>query len=158
AVKWIGQQRGGYGGFGSTQSTILALKALIGHTKANKKPAEGGDLTLFIGNQMGDRVHFEAGAQEEIFIEFKEPEKFLKAGKNDARVELSTKRSYPFTMGWTYNTLTPISSDKCAVSLETRLDKTKVKEGEAVRLTATLTNRGGPGKGQPMTVAILGLP
>ena len=29
AVKWIGQQRGGYGGFGSTQSTILALKALI---------------------------------------------------------------------------------------------------------------------------------
>ena len=29
AVRWIGTQRGGYGGFGSTQSTILALKALI---------------------------------------------------------------------------------------------------------------------------------
>src|SRR5439155_3705203 len=36
AVKWIGQQRGGYGGFGSTQSTILALKALIAYAKANK--------------------------------------------------------------------------------------------------------------------------
>src|SRR5262249_17000637 len=37
AVKWVGQQRGGYGGFGSTQSTILTLKALIAYTKANKK-------------------------------------------------------------------------------------------------------------------------
>src|SRR5439155_3552749 len=28
AIRWLGQQRGGYGGFGSTQATILALKAL----------------------------------------------------------------------------------------------------------------------------------
>src|SRR5436305_10267947 len=43
AVKWIGQQRGGYGGFGSTQSTILALKALIAHAKANKRVPEAGE-------------------------------------------------------------------------------------------------------------------
>src|SRR5690606_2896186 len=40
AIRWIGQQRGGYGGFGATQSTILALKALIAYTKANKKTTE----------------------------------------------------------------------------------------------------------------------
>ena len=50
AVKWIGQQRGGYGGFGSTQSTILALKALIAYARANKKTAEAGELTLFVGD------------------------------------------------------------------------------------------------------------
>src|SRR5260370_1649011 len=43
AIKWIGQQRGGYGGFGSTQSTILALKALIAYTKENKKTASAGE-------------------------------------------------------------------------------------------------------------------
>ncbi len=42
SVKWIGQQRGGYGGFGSTQSTILALKALIAHAQANKTDSRGG--------------------------------------------------------------------------------------------------------------------
>jgi hypothetical protein len=159
AIKWIGQQRGGYGGFGSTQSTILALKALIAYTKANKKPAEGGELTLVINGQKVAPKKFEAGAQEEIFIELKDPEKYLQPGKkNEVRVELSTKRSYPFTIGWAYNTRTPISDDQCAVGLETRLDKTQVKEGDAVRMTATLTNKGGKVKGQPMTVAIIGLP
>ena len=42
AVKWIGQQRGGYGGFGSTQSTILALKALIAHTASEQEAAGSG--------------------------------------------------------------------------------------------------------------------
>src|SRR5262249_36169201 len=49
AIKWIGQQRGGYGGFGSTQSTILALKALIAFAKANKKTSEAGELRLYVG-------------------------------------------------------------------------------------------------------------
>ena len=55
AVKWIGQQRGGYGGFGSTQSTILALKALIAYTKANKKTPEAGELTPVRRRQAGRR-------------------------------------------------------------------------------------------------------
>src|SRR5207302_5256772 len=52
AVRWIGQQRGGYGGFGSTQSTILALKALIAFTKANKKTPEASELKLYVANQL----------------------------------------------------------------------------------------------------------
>jgi len=36
------QQRGGYGGFGSTQSTILALKALLAYTKKNARHMEPG--------------------------------------------------------------------------------------------------------------------
>ena len=41
AVKWIGQQRGGYGGFGSTQSTILALKALHRLTQGEQEAGRG---------------------------------------------------------------------------------------------------------------------
>jgi hypothetical protein len=51
AVKWIGQQRGGYGGFGSTQSTILALKALIAYTRANKRTPSPGELKLYVGDR-----------------------------------------------------------------------------------------------------------
>jgi hypothetical protein len=158
AVKWIAQQRGGYGGFGSTQSTILALKALITHTQANKKPAEGGHLTLYVNGNVAERKFFDAGEQGEIFIDVKDPERVLKAGKNEVRLTLSTKRAYPYTIGWRYQTLTPASAEKCAVRLSTKLDKTQVKEGDGVRLTATLENLGGAGKGQPMTIAIIGLP
>src|SRR5439155_21644242 len=51
AARWIGQQRGGYGGFGSTQSTILALKALIAHTRSNKTIAAEADLVLFVNDK-----------------------------------------------------------------------------------------------------------
>ena len=42
------------------------------------------------------------------------------------------------------------------VNLETRLEKTNVKMGENVRLVATITNK--TDKGQPMTLARVGLP
>src|SRR5439155_6364146 len=58
AIKWLGQQRGGYGGFGSTQSTILALKAVIAFTKANKKTADSGELRLLLGEQIMAQVSF----------------------------------------------------------------------------------------------------
>ncbi|MGH7226919.1 MAG: alpha-2-macroglobulin family protein, partial [Gemmataceae bacterium] len=66
AIRWIGQQRGGYGGFGSTQSTILALKALILYTKANKKTPEAGELRLFVGAQQVAVLPFAAGAAEPL--------------------------------------------------------------------------------------------
>ena len=44
------------------------------------------------------------------------------------------------------------------MGLTTSLDKAQVKEGESVRLTATLTNKGGKDKCQPMTIAVIGLP
>ena len=41
AIGWIGQQRGGYGAFGSTQSTILALKALIAFAAHEQEDGRG---------------------------------------------------------------------------------------------------------------------
>src|SRR5204863_4375666 len=81
AIKWIGQQRGGYGGFGATQSTILALKALIAFTKANKKTPEGGELRLLVGDREASHLAFPAGVQDALVLNVAEPEKLLKPGK-----------------------------------------------------------------------------
>jgi hypothetical protein len=156
AVKWIGQQRGGYGGFGSTQSTILALKALIAYAKANKKTAESGDLTLYLDDQLLAKKHFEAGAQDAIALEVPDAESVLKPGKNNLRVEITGKNVFPYTLAWSYNTLTPASAEKCLVKLTTTLAKDQVNEGDTVRLTATVENVSGNGQG--MTVAIIGIP
>jgi hypothetical protein len=156
AIKWIGQQRGGYGGFGSTQSTILALKAVIAYTKANKKTAEGGELRLFAGNQAAAHLAFPAGAQEALVLNLPEPEKYLKPGKNAVRVEITGKNVFPYTLTWSYQTLKPVSAEQCAVRLNTSLDRATADEGETVHLTVTLENT--LDKGQGMAVAIVGLP
>jgi hypothetical protein len=156
AIKWIGQQRGGYGGFGSTQSTILALKALIAYAKANKKTAEAGALQLFVGDKPAGRLDFPAGAADTLTLALPNAEEVLKPGKNAVRVEITGKNAFPHTLTWSYHTLQPASADKCPVKLETKLAKTEAKEGESVRLTVKVENASG--KGQGMAVAIVGLP
>ncbi len=156
AAKWIGQQRGGHGGFGATQSTIMALKALIAFAKANKRPPEAGDVIVSVGNQEVARKHFEAQVMDALVLEVPNAAKLLRAGKNDIRVELTGKNVFPFSVTWEYRTLKPSSADKCPVRLTTRLDRASVSEGESVRLTANVENT--TGQGQGMTVAILGLP
>jgi alpha-2-macroglobulin-like protein len=156
AIKWIGQQRGGYGGFGSTQSTILALKALIAYAKANKKTAEAGEVHFYIGEDQVNKLAFAAGAQDALTLEVPDAEKVLKPGKNYIRLEITGKNSFPYSLTWSYQTLTPPSADKAPVKLETSLDKAKADEGDSVRLTARVENVSG--KGQGMAVAIIGLP
>jgi hypothetical protein len=156
AVKWIGQQRGGYGGFGSTQSTILALKALIAFTRANKKTAEAGELQLFVGSERVAHLAFPAGAQEALTLSVPEPEKHLKPGKNTLRVEVSGKNVFPYTLSVSYRTQKPASAEGCPVRLSTKLDHPAATEGDTVRLNVTVENVSG--KGQGMTVAIIGLP
>jgi hypothetical protein len=155
-VKWIGQQRGGFGGFGSTQSTILALKALIAHARANKKTAEAGELTLSVGDVQVGRQEFPAGAQNAITVEMPDPEKYLKAGTNTVRVRLTGKNSFPYTLTWSYQTLTPASAEGCAVRLTTKLDRDAAEEGQVVHLNVTLENL--KEQGQGMAAAIIGLP
>jgi hypothetical protein len=156
AVQWIGQQRGGYGGFGSTQSTILALKALILHAKANKKTPEAGELHLYVGERQVASRPFAAGATEPLILDVPDAEKTLKPGKNPLRVEITGKNVFPYTLSWSYQTRQPASADNCPVKLSANLDHTEVHEGETVQLKVHVENASG--KGQGMTVAILGLP
>jgi uncharacterized protein YfaS (alpha-2-macroglobulin family) len=156
AVKWVGQQRGGYGGFGSTQSTILALKALIAFAKANKKTAEAGDLIVYLADKEVARKHFPAGAEEAVTLELNDAEKLLKPGKNSLRVEVTGKNSFPYASTWSYRSLKPASAAQCPVGLTTRLERETASEGETVRLTVQVENKSG--KGQGMTVAVVGLP
>ena len=156
AIKWIGQQRGGYGAFGSTQSTILALKALIAFAKMNKRNAEAGALTLAVGSKVAARMEFPAGAQDVMTLDLPEASKILHAGRNDVQVAISGQNQFPYTLSWSYQVESPPAAADCAVGVTTQLDRTSVQEGEAVHLNVTVENRENYGQG--MTVAIVGLP
>jgi hypothetical protein len=153
ATKWIGQQRGGHGAFGSTQSTILALKALIEHTRVSKRPAEDGEIRLTIGGKTF-RKAFTKADQEVITLEV--PADAFKSGMNDAAVEITTAQPYPFSLAWSCNTRKPQDTGKSAVEIATKLDRKNAVEGEMVKLDVTLKNKLNEGHG--MAVAIVGLP
>jgi hypothetical protein len=157
AVRWIGRQRGDLGGFGSTQSTILALKALIAFTRANKKTAEAGELRLVVGDAVVARTTFPAGVQDALTLNLPEPQKHLHPGKNEVRVEMTgDKNVFPCTVSWSYRTLQPPGAADAPVRLATRLDRTTADEGDTVQLTVTVENPRAEGQG--MAVAVIGLP
>jgi hypothetical protein len=154
ATKFLVNSRS-YGSFGNTQSTILALKALVAHAKYSKKAAENGTVEIYVDNKKVAEQSFLAGRKEEIALN--NWAKSLTKGKHEIKIKyVGCKVALPYSVGIQWNTNLPNSQKECKVSLKTDLASTKVKVGETVRLTTTLENR--VGEGLPMTLAIIGIP
>ena len=167
-IDWILKSRQGTGGFGSTQATIMALKALVAHAKANRATVSGGELIVTredpdakpralpggSSNTEIARSKFTAGAKNAI--EQTGLADKLQPGDNNLTLKLTGDNKMPYAVSVEYRTKTPVSQDACPVRLTTKLDQQKVAAGGTVALLATLTNT--TDKGQPMTVAILGIP
>ncbi|HYW78492.1 MAG TPA: hypothetical protein VE890_02910, partial [Thermoguttaceae bacterium] len=154
AVQWIVENRQGSGGFGSTQATILALKAMVEHSKANRKTLAAGTLVIKRDDMEIGSHAFEAGRQETIVIDGIEAD--LKPGENSLTINLSGDNTMPYSLDVAYRSTKPESDDACPVRLTTKLAKTQIKAGETVTLAANVANT--TDDGQPMTIAILGLP
>ncbi len=157
ATKWLSQQRGGSGGFGSTQSTILALKALALYAKTYAHPPEAGTLRLLVGGKAVAARAFTERDVEVIGVDVPNAEAAFKPGdRNDVEVVTGARHPYPFALAYTYTTLTPRSAPQCAVKLGTKLGRAGANEGDTVPLHVTLENT--LNKGHGMAVAIIGIP
>lgn len=156
AMKWIAAQRDGYGAFGASQSTILALKALLEYARLNKKPAESGTLRVFVGAVEVAKREFTTAAPGPIVIEIPNADETFKPGPTEIRVETTAKQPYPVSVAWSCRTRQPASSANCAVKLTTKLDAVEVAEGAPVQLDVVLENL--TDRGQGMAVAVIGLP
>jgi len=154
AVEWLIGSRSGSGGFGSTQATILALKALVAHAKASRKTLTEGKLIIKRDDQPIGEHAFGAGQQETIVVDGLEAN--LKPGANNLTIDLTGDNKMPYALDVRFASRKPQSDPNCPVRLSTKLAKETVNAGETVALEAKLTNV--TGEGQPMTIAILGLP
>lgn len=157
ATKWVSQQRGGYGGFGATQSTIMALKALTLYATKSKHPAESGEFKVLVGGRLVGVRKFTQEDVEVIGLDVENPEAVFKPGeKSEVEVVTDAKQAYPFALSYTYTALTPVSGERCAVKIATKLGRNEATEGDTVPLSVTLENREKAGQG--MAVAVIGLP
>ncbi len=143
-----------YSGYGSTQGTVLALKAMLQYAKNNKRASEAGELLVSVDGKQVTSIAYTA-EQTEILIP--NMGQFLKNGKQVIKVEYKdTKTPMPWDLEVTYTTRVPQNSPECLLALTTTLAQNKVKMGATIRLTTTLTNTSA--KGQPMTMAMVGIP
>jgi hypothetical protein len=155
AVKHLVGARSGYGGFGTTQGTILALKALSKYAEFSKKTDEAGTIEVLVDGTVVASKSYDKGQRDNLTIDGLD--KFVKQGKQKISIRYKgAKNALPYTMNVSYSTTLPQSSKDCVASLETKLNTKQVKVGETVRLTVSLKNK--TNTGQPMTMAIIGIP
>ncbi len=156
AVKFIVGSRSGYGEFGNTQGTILALKALTEYAKASKKTNEDGTIAIYVDGKKVVDKSYKAGEKEAIVID--NIEQYISGdGQHNLKVKyIGVKTPLPYSVAVSWNTTLPSSAKECAVNFTTTMSSKTANVGETVRLSATLTNR--ENKGIPSTMAIIGIP
>lgn len=155
-IRWVIAQRGPSGTFGSSQSTVLALKALVAHAQANKRPPESGELAVFVGDKKVDARPFNTANGEPVVVTLPDPDRLFPAGDTAVRVELTASQSYPVTVAWSARTTKPANDPSRGVNLTAALDRAEAVEGESVRLTVGVENVTAATHG--MVVAVVGLP
>lgn len=148
------QQGKSYYGYGSTQGTVLALKALLEYAKNSKSAKENGTIEVLVNHKKVIELPYTANQKEIVTTELA---KFLKDGKQKVRVQyVKTKKAMPFDIELSYTTRLPQNSPLCKLDLETKLGNKRVGMGEIVRLTTVLSNL--KKEGLPMTMAMIGIP
>jgi len=141
--------------FGSTQGTILALKALVEYSIFSKKTEEAGTIQIFVDNKLVGEKYYEKNESNAIVIE--NLNSFLTQGKHIVKIKYKdTTKALPYSLSLNYSTLLPNNNDECSVKLETKIAKTEIKVGETVRYSVKLQNI--TTNGLPSTVAIIGIP
>jgi hypothetical protein len=153
-VDWLNKNRGGFGEWGATQATVLALKASTEYALASRQTQSSGSVVLLVnGRKVGD-MPYEAGRRDALV--FDNLGAHFQPGANTIELVHTGRDSLPYSMAVEYRSLKPATDPNVVVELATKLDKSTVRMGENVRLTATLKNR--TRDGQPMTIARVGLP
>lgn len=152
AVRWIEEQRKGSGSFGSTQATVLALRALTRAAEGGEVPegnvtvtVNGRALSLKLDPKRTDSLTLEGFAAD------------LKPGKNTIRIDAPGVKDLhlPYAVKVAYRTLKPASSAKTKVGLSVSAPES-AKVGESVKVKVEVSNT--TGDGLPMVIARIGVP
>ncbi len=155
-VRSILEQRSAGGNFYATQATVLALKALVAHAKANARPLAAGMVIVTIDGVEVARKAFDESHRGAIDVDGL-ADHLAMGREHEVLVKVTGEgNAFPFTLGVEYRSETPPSSDACAVGLSVKLAERSVQQGATVPLSAKVTNR--RDEGIPMVVAIIGLP
>jgi uncharacterized protein YfaS (alpha-2-macroglobulin family) len=143
------------GRFGSTQSTVLALRAIVAYDQSRAKPKAPGSLQVLLdGKPYGAPVDFTADT--EGAIELPDASDLLTPGQHQVQIRMTGGSQMPYSITADYSRLTPDSSDACKLHLEAALRDGQIEEGSITEAAVTVINR--TGESLPTPLAIIGVP
>jgi len=143
------------GRFGSTQSTVLALRAIVAYDASRAKPKAPGSLQLLVdGKPVGDAVSFTADTTGAI--ELPAIDTLLSPGSHQVQLQMTGGSQMPYSVAVDYHRTAPASSDACKTHLEVKLTKSKLIEGGATEAIVSVVNR--TNEDLPAPTAIIGIP
>lgn len=153
AIRYLAEQCKA-GRFGSTQSTILALKAIIAYDQSRALPKAPGQLDLLVdGRPVGSPVKFDQETHGAIAL----PNlPVLPPGNHTVEVRMTGGSQMPYSVAARFSRLKPDSSDSCRLHLETSLVNQKLIEGSVTEARVVVVNRSN--ETVPTPIVIIGIP
>jgi uncharacterized protein YfaS (alpha-2-macroglobulin family) len=143
------------GRYGSTQSTVLALRAIVAYDKARAHPTAAGSVQLIVDNNpVGDALAFDSNSQGAI--QLPDFTSRMTPGKHTVALKMSDGSPLPFALAVNFNSTIPASSDRCKLLIATKLKDAEMAEGGITEVDATVTNL--TDQTVPTPIAIIGLP
>ena len=142
-------------GFGSTQSTVLAMKALVEYAEYSKNMGEDGKVILYKGDREIAVFDYTKDMNQPIIFENLQAHFFDKKNKLKVRF-VGTEKALPYDLSVNYHTALPQGSPTAPIFIETKIENPKAKVGETVRLSVTLQNNRYETLQNP--IAIVGIP
>ncbi len=163
AARWITSNRQGGSGFGSTQATVLALKALVAISSHSQSQSGGGELQVMFRGEMIGQATLPVESRSGSTVEIPQLGTHLQDVEGEVQIELVALRSQQlsYTVDISYHALTPKSHQDCPLELTTELSgdfsaDSVAAAGNTFTVKTRLVNV--TDAGQPMTIAIIGLP
>ncbi len=143
------------GRYGSTQSTVLALRAIVAYDKSRARPKAAGRIRLYVdGRPSGGWVSFDEETQGAIGLP--DVGEVLEPGRHRIELRMEKGSAMPYSFAVNYNNMTPASSLECKVGLKVSLADDEVSEGGVTEANVVAENLAD--EAIPMPVAIVGLP
>lgn len=141
------------GRFGTTQSTILALKAINAYDKQFAKPLAPGSLMLYIdGQPFGNPVNFTESTTGILQL----PNFGLKMTPGRHVVEIRMTDGSELAASIHFDAMCAIPNSQGDLALQLKLNADSAKEGAPLQLNATLTNNAKSDANMP--VAVIAIP
>ena len=153
-LQWIVESNKS-GRYGSTQSTVLALRSIVAYDNANARPKAPGRIILSVdGKTVGAPLAFTAGSQGALVMpDFTSQ---LAPGKHAVALKMEDGSSMPFSISIKYNSLLPDSAKEAQVGLQVVLKDSQVQEGSVTEAVVSIANKSD--QAIPTPVAIVGIP
>lgn len=152
SLHWLVAQKDPDGGWHATQSTVLALKALLAGTTAAPE-MKVCDFEVLINGDTFTRIHVPADQAE--VLQLIDLTKAIDAGDTRVSVRPVGETSTAYQLAWRYNLLQP-ESPGSSMSIQTTFPKERIAVGDRVQVESIIANKSS--NVAPMLVAHLPIP